>query len=370
MRVLLLSAYGARSHVYWRESLCAMFPQWRWQVLELPPRHFSWRIRGNPLFWSIAERAVLEAQYDVVLATSMVDLATLRGLVPSLAACRTLLYFHENQFAYPEGRNQTSIVEPQMVSLYSALAADGLLFNSQFNRDSFLDGCATLLAKLPDYVPPGVAEGLLAKSSVVPVPITGMDSGKTTMRWPGSSRQKASSTLRLTWLGRFEYDKGPDRLLGVLQALERMGVDYELAIVGQQFRSLPAAFESLANDYAHRLVHLGFIAENDQFLAFLGETDIALSTALHEFQGLALIEAAAAGAIPVVPARQAYPEVFTADFQYSSNLEDAQAEANSAAAKIVSISERLRAGNIKAPDVSRYFSQSLRRQYSALLTPR
>ncbi len=48
VKVLLLSAYAAQSHVYWRRGLQQMFPQWDWTCLELPPRYFSWRVRGNP----------------------------------------------------------------------------------------------------------------------------------------------------------------------------------------------------------------------------------------------------------------------------------------------------------------------------------
>lgn len=347
--------------------LCGLFPHWQWQTLELPPRHFSWRIRGNPLYWSVHEREILEADYDVVLATSMVDLATLRGLVPSLASVRTLLYFHENQFAYPQGSNNASVVEPQMVSLYSALAADELFFNSQFNQDSFLMGCAQLLKKLPDYVPPGIVESLLAKSNVLPVPVSNPCAETKKRVWPGMPRDKQRRTLRLAWLGRFEYDKGPDRLLGVLSVLEEMQLDYELAVVGQQFRSLPAAFEVIARDYVHRLVYMGYIEGEESFLGFLSEVDIALSTALHEFQGLALIQAAAAGAVPVVPARQVYPEVFPASFLYSSNLEDCSLEASSAAEKIVSLSAGIHSGDIVAPDMSRFLPAHMASVYSSHL---
>ena len=170
MRILLLSAYAARSHVHWQESLLEMFPRWQWRVLSLPPRHFSWRIRGNPLYWSMAEREVLQGEYDLLLATSMVDLATLRGLVPALAALPTVLYFHENQFAYPPGRRRHGLLEAQMVSLYGALAADAVVFNSAYNRDTFLDGCAALLERLPDYTPAGCVALLRQKSRVLPVP--------------------------------------------------------------------------------------------------------------------------------------------------------------------------------------------------------
>ena len=46
MRVLLLSAYAAQSHRYWQARLQSMFADWEWEVLSLPPRYFSWRVRG------------------------------------------------------------------------------------------------------------------------------------------------------------------------------------------------------------------------------------------------------------------------------------------------------------------------------------
>jgi hypothetical protein len=51
----------------------------------------------------------------------MVDLATLRGLIPDLAQIPSVLYFHENQFAYPAGQQRKENVEPVLVPLYSAL---------------------------------------------------------------------------------------------------------------------------------------------------------------------------------------------------------------------------------------------------------
>ena len=82
----------------------------------MPPRYFSWRIRGNSFYFAesiIAEINALplddsesenasKAPFDVIVATSMVDLATLIGICPVIAGIPSLLYFHENQFAYPE----------------------------------------------------------------------------------------------------------------------------------------------------------------------------------------------------------------------------------------------------------------------------
>jgi glycosyltransferase involved in cell wall biosynthesis len=364
MRVLLLSAYAAKSHVYWRRSLEAMMPQWEWTVLELPPRHFSWRVRGNPLYWSRDEREILERRYDLVVATSMVDLATLRGLVPSLAAVPAALYFHENQFEYPLGRGRHAPLEAQMVSLYSALAARELWFNSCHNRDSFFRGCEALLARLPDKVPTGIVDDFRSRATVMHVPLEPAAFNAGRHWWPG---KKGGHPLRLLWTGRFEYDKGGERLLEILRYLDRRDLDYELALVGQQFRDSPPVFAQIASDFSHRLVQFGYLESREDYLALLRGADLVLSTALHEFQGLAVLEAVAAGCIPVVPDRLAYTELYATEFLYPSFLDDAPREARAAADCLLKWQSEIRGGKITAPDVSAFSMDKLAREYRARL---
>jgi len=134
MKALLLSAYDAQSHRRWRRGLVDAMPDVDWTVLALPPRNFSWRVRGNSLSWAFSERHTLEQPFDVLIATSMVDLSALRGMVPSLAAVPSVVYCHENQFAYPNQPGRMQRNEPKITSLYTMLAADRVLFNSEYNR--------------------------------------------------------------------------------------------------------------------------------------------------------------------------------------------------------------------------------------------
>ncbi len=314
MRVLLLSAYDAASHRYWRELLCQQLNDWEWQVLTLPGRHFSWRLRSNALTWAGEQRDILEQRWDLVLATSMVDLATLRGLVPSLANCPNLLYFHENQFAYPENRSRHGVLELQMTSLYSALAADRLLFNSDWNRDSFLLGCDQMLRRFPDGVPPDCLEHLRQRSQVLPVPI----------RVPASNATyKDGARQQLLWNHRWEYDKGPAQLLELVELLLESGLDFDMHVVGQQFRQRPAEFERVHQllQSAGRLGCWGYIESRDDYEHLLGQCDVVISTALHDFQGLSVLEACAAGAAPLVPNRLVYPEWFGADACYTDTAD-------------------------------------------------
>jgi hypothetical protein len=152
MRILLLSPYDTRSHRRWREGLVATFPEHDWTVLTLPPRHFSWRVRGNSLSWALAERERLQRSWDLVVATSMTDLSALKGMVPALAGVPALLYFHENQFAYPDRRVQQRL-EPAVVSLYAALASARVVFNSDYNRQTFLEGVTSRIRRMRNAKP-------------------------------------------------------------------------------------------------------------------------------------------------------------------------------------------------------------------------
>lgn len=363
MNVLLLSAYAAQSHVYWRRGLQQMFPHWAWTCLELPPRYFSWRVRGNPLVWSLSEGGTLSGDRDLLIATSMVDLATLRGLVPELAAVPTLLYFHENQFDYPQDRQRHSLLEAQMVSLYSALAADRIAFNSAWNRDTFIAGCTELLARLPDKVPPGIPQRLQAKSCLLPVPLLPEESADP--RWPGRAGELPDRPLRILWSARFEHDKGGEGLYRVLGELESAGLDFELAVTGQQFRDSPAVFARIEEEYRHRLVQFGYLESTADFAGLQRAADIVLSTATHEFQGLAVLQAVRAGCVPVVPDRLAYRELYPAKYRYPSRPESAMEEASGAAALIAEMAADLGTGAVAAPDISAFSLAACERAYGA-----
>jgi glycosyltransferase involved in cell wall biosynthesis len=363
VRVLLLSAYAAGSHQQWRRQLQAMMDDWDWRVLEMPPRYFSWRVRGNPLYWSQQQRQELECQPGLVLATSMVDLATLRGLVPSLASVPSVLYFHENQFDYPQGRGQHGHLEAQMVSLYSALAADQLWFNSDYNRRTFLAGVQVLLKKMPDKVPAGVSEGLASKASVMPVPVDVPAIVPAPSLWSASVDSLPDRPLRLLWLGRFEYDKGADTLLQALQLIESSGLDYALSVVGQQFRQSPEEFAHIEQRYAHRLRQFGYMDSKADYWSLLRGADIVISTSRHEFQGLAILEAVMLGCVPLLPDRMAYSEIFPSAYLYSGDLNDSGAEAESLVAALMKNLVEVSSGRLKAPDAGSFRPRILAGRY-------
>lgn len=375
-RILLLSAYDAGSHRRWREQLLLSQPEFEWHVLYLSPRFFRWRIRGNALTW--LNEPLLKQSWDLLLMTSMVDLASIRGFHPNLAHTPALLYMHENQFAYPASDDQHNSIDPQMVNLYSAIAADSVLFNSDWNRRSFLDGVDALFRRLPDGIPEGTLELLAAKSFVLPVPIDdhvfiNNDGCRNTevgeCLWSnGRELRPCSSRLRIVWAARWEYDKGPDRLLAILKELDRRAVNYQVCVLGESFRKVPEALVTIREQFSHRLVQFGYASSRTQYYEWLGSADVILSTALHEFQGLAVLEAVAAGCVPIAPEREVYPELFAPEYLYPDGGDDISAEAAHAAALIENQSVDSRHERLTVPDVKRFSRDALTPVYKTLLS--
>ena len=371
-RILLLSAYDAMSHKMWRGRLLEMFPEHTWTQLVLPPRHFNWRIRGNSLQWALNEKDLLNQDYDLLIATSMVDLASLRGFIPRIAQLPTLLYFHENQFVYPIGSKQRSNnVEPQLVPLYSALCADAIVFNSTYNRSTFLQGAKELLKKLPDQLSPELLERI-EKSEIIPVPLEEFSFEPVTTAMLENSKQ----ILDVVWNHRWEYDKGPKLLLSLAQAILTQRLPIRLHVVGQQFRSSPAEFKKIAallEQHAAALAidqgSFGFVENRESYISLLRRCDVVLSTAEHDFQGLAIQEACTLRCTPLVPDALVYPEYIDSEFLYPFN-ESSGDEANCAGIlKQLQDWQSMLTKNIALPRVTLdgFSQKTLRPKYAELL---
>ena len=311
-KILLLSAYKSDSHASWVKWLTQNLAA-DWRVLELPGRYYRWRIRGNPLSWLDELPAQLNGwQPERILATSMVDIATIKGLFPQLAAVPVSYYFHENQFAYPQGEGQHNSVDPQMVQLYGALSADECLFNSQFNRDTFLAGVDALLKKLPDCKPADLRARLQPKCRVLPVPVNPVAAGE---KIPGL----------ILWNHRWEYDKKPDDFLGILRCLSSRNVDFKLALLGPRAEKTPPVLQQIRSEFSAAIVADGMVSRAE-YEHWLGAAQVVVSTAIHEFQGLSVLEAVSAGAVPIVPDDLCYREQYAVANRYAPGQVEQAAE--------------------------------------------
>jgi glycosyltransferase involved in cell wall biosynthesis len=183
------------------------------------------------------------------------------------------------------------------------LAADRVLFNSAYHLNAWFDELPRLLKHFPDYTHLETVAAARAKASVLPV---GCELGRLDA-YAGAER--GSDGPLVLWNQRWEYDKDPATMLRALYALADEGLPFRVALAGESFRVQPAEFEAARDRLGARLVHYGYAETEAEYAWLLWQSDIVLSTAIHEFFGVSVVEAIYCGCLPVLPARLSYPEL-------------------------------------------------------------
>ncbi|MFW2368858.1 MAG: glycosyltransferase, partial [Desulforhopalus sp.] len=120
----------------------------------------------------------------------------------------------------------------------------------------------------------------------------------------------------IVWNHRWEHDKNPEEFFQALHQLDERDIDFQLIVLGQSFNRCPDCFKKAQVQFKGRLVHFGFADTYQHYAELLGIGDIVISTAIHEFFGIAVIEAVRAGCVPLLPSRLSYPELFDSRFLY------------------------------------------------------
>lgn len=303
----------------------AAFPEHQWTLRQQPARHFSWRIEASGWLWALSDDSAFQQRYDLIIATSLTNVVTLKARCPALRDVPLWLYCHENQFAHPLSDQQQRAHQTawQFKSLENAFCADWISFNTRFNRDTFFAGARQLLKKFPEQFPGDPLQKIDSLSDVLPVPLT--------ERFAHLSEQPKDPKL-IVWNHRWEWDKQPQRLLDALLHLRRQGVEFRLAMLGSG-GGRDDRFASTRQALADCIVHWGE-ANDEDYSHWLGLAGFGVSTALHDFQGLAMLELAQAGATCILPRRQAYPECLPEAVFYDGQPDDAAAESEQLAATL------------------------------------
>lgn len=99
------------------------------------------------------------------------------------------------------------------------------------------------------------------------------------------------------------------------------GLDFRVALAGKSCRQRAPEFEAARERLGARVVHFG-CADEVQYAALLQQADVVVSTALHEFFGVAVVEAIYCGCFPVLPHRLTYPELIPARYHEDFLYED------------------------------------------------
>lgn len=304
MQILLVVPYFGGSHRAWAEGY-ARHSRHDVELLTLPARFWKWRMQGGAvtLVEALRER---DLRPDLLLATDMLNLPAFLGLARDrLADVPVALYFHENQLTYPVPPGETRDLTYGMINWLSLLAADGVFFNSTYHLEDWFDELPRCLKHFPDFTHLHRLAAVRAKSAVLPV---GIDLARLDRVRCSSSEDAPPLVL---WNQRWEYDKDPQTFFRALYALADAGVPFRVALAGSNVRQQPEEFEVARAWLEERVVHYGR-ADAATYARLLWEADVVVSTAIHEFFGIAVIEALYCHCFPVLPRRLVYPELIPA----------------------------------------------------------
>ncbi|MAH65785.1 MAG: hypothetical protein CMJ27_05275 [Phycisphaerae bacterium] len=339
-RILAFQPWDGGSHRAVRRAI-ERHAGHEWTFRTMPGRGPRWRLRLAGLAFATEERRrsrVGESpEADAVFATGMLSLSDLRATLPPRLRDRPhVLYMHENQIAYPASprtrtRDRERDTHLAFTNLASIEAADRIIWNSAWNRGSFIDGMEELLAHAPEPIDPGWRERLERRSVVIPPPIErlepspareparagipGTDDSEHAVILHNTRLADYPDAIRIVWPHRWEHDKGCDELLEIIGEARRRetagGPRLHWLLLGQPVQRIPESMRTLLEAHADRIEHAGRLPRAE-YVRTLRRADWVLSTARHEFYGIAVAEALLAGCLPWLPDRLSYPELVPA----------------------------------------------------------
>jgi glycosyltransferase involved in cell wall biosynthesis len=319
MEILLVEPYYTGSHAAWAEGY-ARSSRHQVDILGLPGRFWKWRMHGGAV--SLA-RQFLESELtpDLILATDMLDLTTFLALTRQrTAGTPTALYFHENQLTYPWSPTDRDLAHKRdkhygFINYTSALAADAVLFNSVYHQESFLDALPNLLKHFPDYNELATVDHIRAKSQVLAL---GLD----LQRFDAHQRDQFNDKPLVLWSHRWEYDKGPEEFFRALTILSERELEFELAILGENFSRQPEIFLTAKESLARHIVQFGYVESFADYAKWVWQSDILPITSNQDFFGASLVEALYCDCFPLLPKRLAYPDMIPTDYHAQCFYED------------------------------------------------
>ena len=218
---------------------------------------------------------------------------------------------HENQINYPIKSQKERDFSIALKEISTFMVADVVLWNSRYNLESYLAKLPAVLNRIPDFsVDEEIVSKIRRKSTVLyfPVEVPRM----------GFVGQKQSNAVNILWPHRWEHDKRPDKFFSVLRRVKNERSNFKLTILGQGYGEVPQCFEEARIEFKENIDHFGFVESKEEYFEILHRCDVVVSTAEHEFFGVAVLEAVLSGCYPLVPKALVYPEIYPEECCYST----------------------------------------------------
>ena len=305
-KILFLESFYSGSHKAFADGLVRN-SRYKIDILTMPARFWKWRMKGAALYFT--EQIKNSENYNLIFTTDLNNISDLKSLLGSKCP-PVILYFHENQLAYPLNKNEKLDYHYGLIDLTNALSADCVIFNSNTHRKTFFEKLHLFLNHLPDFVPDWNIDEIRDKSLVI---YPGIEDLVLTKKEDKPGEQMNDIPL-IIWNNRWEFDKNPEAFFNVLIKLKEESIPFQLALLGGKYKKQPPIFKEAEIILKKEIIHSGYIENFDDYINMLKKGDIVINTANQENYGIAAIEAILSGCRPLLPNRLSYPELIPAEF--------------------------------------------------------
>jgi len=309
MKIALVEPFYTGSHKAWADGYAAG-SRHDITLFTMPGQHWKWRMHGGGI--TLARKLLHSGLApDLILATDMMDLTIFISMIRHhIRSVPVVFYFHENQICYPWSPADRDVQQDRdqhygFINFASAMAADVVLFNSLFHHRTFFDALPAFLGQFPGFRSHEHIAVLQKKSDVLPL---GLDLSRLGRLKP--ARMRSNRKPLVLWNHRWEYDKNPDDFFKALLMLADEGADFEVAVLGANFKQHPRIFDEAGKRLGRRVIQFGFVDSPAEYARWLWRSDVIPVTARQDFFGISVAEAVYCGCYPVLPARLAYPDLF------------------------------------------------------------
>ncbi|XP_074450569.1 tRNA-queuosine alpha-mannosyltransferase isoform X3 [Larus michahellis] len=352
MSVLLIEAFYGGSHKQLMDLLqeelredCVLWT--------LPAKKWHWKARTAALYFM--QTVPASTNYRILFASSVLNLAELAALRPDLAKLKKVLYFHENQLVYPVqkcqerdfqyGYNQVLswfMPEHKLARLEKVIGVKSngdayrseglpgqqksraLMKTSDARRESGLCEAQPGLCTTQHEGPPSplTAPARLGTSEASESTNPCQEEDKQHLTFNlgniSSGRDYQQRPLHVAWPHRWEHDKDPETFFKVLLKLKEKDLPFHVSVLGEAFTEIPDIFAEAKKALGSSVLHWGYLPSKEDYFQALCMADVVISTAKHEFFGVAMVEAVYCGCYPLCPKALVYPEIFPAEYLYST----------------------------------------------------
>ncbi|XP_036966027.1 glycosyltransferase-like domain-containing protein 1 isoform X4 [Acanthopagrus latus] len=299
--VLLVEAFYGGSH---KQLIDLLQENISCSVCTLPAKKWHWRARTAALHFS--QTIPTCPSHRVLFCSSVLNLCELVALRPDLARLKKVLYFHENQLVYPVRKDQERDFQllPEHKLICRSHVDDIITPQDEQEAPRLLSSPDESLTVSCEQQDPH--QTTTAEPRTDPRPVSEGD--------PEDQRRP----LHIVWPHRWEHDKDPELFFSTLIKLKERRLDFHLSVLGETFTDPPEIFPEARRLLDRHILNWGFLPSKDDYLKVLCEADVVVSTARHEFFGVAMLEAVHCGCYPLCPKALVYPEIFPAEYLYST----------------------------------------------------